>query len=171
MFFKELVLSGSGDDEQFKTVKALSAQMEGVRFRDFGDPSGMNPNQFTTSVSFQTAADYGIHMTAEASRVTKDRLKQRTEMLKKMLAQRIGDQESIMVHESCEYTIDAFQSGYRYVVDSKGETQDTIEEIHPYEDVIDCVAGTVFELFHLHQGISVPKMGARRKARNPYTGY
>jgi len=171
VFFKELVLSGSGDSEQFKTVASLSAQMERMRFRDFGDPSGLNPNQYTQNTSFTEAQENGIFMTAEASRSCKDRLRQRTELLKKKLAERIGEHEAILIHESCETTIDGFQSGYRYVVNQKGETQDTIEEVHPYEDVIDCVAGTVFELFHMHQGREVPKLSGRKKQRNPYTGY
>ena len=79
-------------------------------------------------------------------------------------------EESVQIHESCGYLIDAFETGYRHPINSQGEVNlDDVEEVHPYEDVIDCLGGALLEVSGVHQKNQAKVI--QRGGRDPYTGY
>lgn len=169
VFFKEIVLENTSTDTQAKIIESQSALIQCAGFKDFGDPSGEYADVNTSTTSVQLMQKHGINPSSKAHQLKgAKRLTARTDLLRAKLSERIGGEEAILVTQDCQTIIDAFQSGYRYKETITGEILDTIHEIHPYEDVIDCVAGTVLELFTVHQNVELPP---ERRSRNKYTGY
>lgn len=170
IFFKEIVLSASSTDAQAKTIQSYSATLGIDRFIDYGDPSGEYGDVNTATPSVQIMNEHGIYPTSRAHKMAGSRRRiARIEMTKQKLSERIGGEECIQIHHRMQTSIDAFQSGYRYDENKNGEIMDRIVEIHPYEDVIDCIAGTIFEVFTPSLGIEF-NIGSKKK-RDPYTGY
>jgi len=175
VFFKEIILEGSNTDAQAQVIASFSRTLGNVRFEDFGDPSGEygDVNTGASSISYMHA--HGIYPTSKHHKLHGPRrLKVRNDVLKKKLLDRNADGgEAIYIHHKMQTTIDALQSGYRYKEDANGNILDTIHEVHPYEDVVDCVAGTVLEVcspgMQLEEWM-VDKPKAKR-GRNKYTGY
>lgn len=174
VFFKEIVLDGSSTDAQAQVVAAFSANLQagGVeRFIDFGDPSGEYGDVNTGTSSVHYMHNHGIFPSSKAHKMAgPKRRDMRNDMTKQKLLERTPDGgEVIQVHKSLTNTIEAMQSGYRYKEDNNGNVLDTIHEVHPYEDVVDCVAGTIFEVFTPAKVVDVPDLPKRR--RNRYTAY
>jgi hypothetical protein len=135
------------------------------------DPAGNSPDHRTKTTDVLILEGMGFKpLLFEKAMKMKDRLKQGVSFIKKKLSERIGDQESILIYEpECPRLIEAFRSGYRYKQDHAGNITDTIEEEHPYEDVVDCLRYTLIEKFSIESKIEVPKRQPRRG--NRYTGY
>lgn len=175
VFFKEIVLEGSSTDAQAQVIAAFSARLGSVRFIDFGDPSGEYGDVNTGTPSVQYMHNHGIFPTSKYHKLAgAKRLIARNDMTKKKLLERNADGgEAIYIHHKMTTAIDAFQSGYRFKEDANGNVLDTIHEVHPYEDVVDCVTGTILEVFSASRGLDDWMLeGSRgRKERDPYTGY
>ena len=172
VFFKEIVLEGSNTDSQAQVIEAFSSTLGVERFIDYGDPTGEygDVNKGISSVSYMH--NHGIYPSSKAHKMAgPKRRDMRNDMMKQKLLERTPEGgECIQVHHKMTCSIDAFQSGYRYKEDANGNVLDTIHEVHPYEDVVDCIAGTVFEIFNPTRSrgdiIDRPE-----RVRNPYTGY
>lgn len=174
VFFKEIILEGSSTDAQAQVVAAFSTNLAAAgvtRFMDFGDPSGEYGDVNTGLSSIHYMHNYGIYPTSKAHKMAgPKRRDMRNDMTKQKLLERTPDGgEAIQVHHSLVTTIEAMQSGYRYKEDNNGNVLDTIHEAHPYEDVVDCLAGTIFEIFSTAKMAEAPDLPRRR--RNPYTAY
>lgn len=174
VFFKEIVLEGSSTDAQAQVIASFSANLAGAgvtEFIDFGDPSGEYGDVNTGTSSIQYMNNYGIYPSSKAHKMAGSRRRDmRNDMTKQKLLERTPEGgEVVQVHKSMVNSIEAMQSGYRYKEDANGNVLDLIHEVHPYEDVIDCIAGTIFEIFSPMKSVYVPDLPAKR--RNPYTGY
>lgn len=170
-FFKEIVLTGSSTDAQAKAVQSFSLQLDADRFIDYGDPSGEYGDVNYAMPSTTIMNNHGIYPTSKAHKLAgARRLASRNEMMKLKLSERIGQAEAVVVHHKMQTTIDALQSGYRYMENKNGEILDTIYEVHPYEDVIDCMAGTIFEVFNASKLAHIDVTPTARR-RNKHTGY
>lgn len=128
--------AGNSKDHRSKTTDVLI--LEGMGFK---------PLQFSKAMKMQ------------------ERLQQGVQLIKKKLSERIGDAESILVYESgCPILLDSFRSGYRYRKDHAGNITDKIDELHPYEDVMDCLRYILIEKFTVDRlpnrpsnSVTVPK--------------
>lgn len=170
VFFKEIVLENSSTPEQAKIIQAYSVQLGADQFIDYGDPSGEYADVNSATPSTSIMNQYGIFPTSKAHKTAGPKRKvARIDMMKYKLSERIGNTESILVHHTLKTTIDALQSGYRYAENKNGEILDTVLEVHPYEDVVDCMAGTIFEVFNVQRVVDLPE--SYQKQRNKYTGY
>lgn len=135
------------------------------------DPAGNSPDHRTKTTDVKTLESMGFSpMQFDKALKMKDRLKQGVSFIKKKLSERIGEAESILIYESgCPMLLEAFRSGYRYKQDHAGNITDTIEEEHPYEDVIDCLRYMLIEKFSIQGNVHVPERPAR--SGNKYTRY
>lgn len=177
-FFHEIVLGNSSTVEQVEAVNAYSATLMCKQFVDYGDPSGSfrsSRDRGPESSDIHICNEGGIYPTFRNLVASNKRLQERTNLLKTKLGLRIAGMECLSFTKNCHTIIEAFQSGYRYKLDHSGQPIGTIEEIHPYEDVIDCVAGIVFEeLYHLPTQTPAEAFTAgllHTKPKNKYTGY
>lgn len=177
-FFHEIVLEKSGTHEQGKVVQAFSANLPADEgFRDYGDPAGnyahhsksTDPDD-TEKTDFEILASFGIDASPGVSGSIQARRRARIEITKMKLCERIDGQETIMVHESCVTLITALQSEYRYVEDITGKITDEVEEVHPFEDVVDCFAGTILEEYTPRTLNKTPKRQQNKVRRNKFTG-
>ncbi len=169
--FKEIVILKDGSAPKLaKAIVAYSATLECAGFRDYDDPAGDHDGWVNETTSAEAMRSHGINPTHKVSGASAHRRKDRVEMIHYKLMERVGNgEEAVQIHESCTNLIDAFQSGYRYLEKSNGEIDiDVIDEIHPYEDVMDDFGMALVEEFTV-QKITVPKRRQRRG--NAYTGY
>lgn len=172
-FFHEVVLIDETDptNKLGRAVQSYSANLVCQGFADHDDPAGATDNYVNENeTSFKIVQQYDIRPTHQVQGSQQARLRNRVEMSKHMLAQFPEGKPIIRIHESCQYLIDALQSGYRYKIDNK--TQEVLEEIHeehPHEDLADCFGGTLVEQFTVRKNLDIPKRQVRRG--NRYTGY
>lgn len=167
--FHEIVIESQGNANKLANAAvAYSGTLPTERFRDFDDPAGEHDGWVTGSPSIQVMRQHGINPTHTISAATQSRRTARIEMIHQKLSERVDGVEVVQIHESCKFLIDAFEGGYRHPTDSKGEINlDDVEEIHPYEDVMDCFGGTLLETMSIHK----PKpVQTSRTTRNRYTG-
>lgn len=175
-FFHEIVIEKDGNAPRLGIAgQSYSAGLVCKGFRDHDDPAGENDKWVSGTGSAKIIRAYGFEPTHAVSGASNRRRTDRIEMIHMKLLERTGaGEEVIQVHESCKFLIDAFQSGYRHPEDSKGEINiDDIEEIHPYEDVMDCFGMTLVEEFSFTKPKdSLPtKRQLPSRNRNRYTGY
>lgn len=135
------------------------------------DPAGNSPDHRTKTTDVQILEGMGFRpLQFDKAMKMKDRLVQGVQFIKKKLGERIGDAESILIYEpGCPMLLESFRSGYRYKQDHAGNITDTIEQEHPYEDVMDCLRYILIEKFTIQNNIQVPQRQIRRG--NAYTGY
>lgn len=167
--FHEIVIETGGNANKMANAAiAYSSTLQCERFRDFDDPAGEHDGWVTGSPSIQIMREHGINPVHTVSAATRSRRTARIEMLHQKLSERVDGVEVVQIHDSCKFLIDAFEGGYHHPIDSKGEVNlDDVEEIHPYEDVMDCFGGTLLETMSIHK----PKIAPQpRIVRNPYTG-
>jgi len=189
VFFKELVLDRGGSPTQASAVQAASAQMPSASFKDFCDPAGNyashtagtweDSGEPRTDVSIMQK--HGIHPHAEVLSRTpsKDKVKNRTQMTKLKLGEIVDRVPVIQIDPSCQTLIDALQFGYKYATDKGGNILTVgddlkIHEEHPYEDVIDCFAGTIIELYNVapkKQPADVRSFFRKSQPASKFTGY
>jgi hypothetical protein len=151
---------------------AYSNTLKAKEFRDFDDPAGQYDGWVTGTPSIQILNELGIYPTHTISAATRSRRTARIEMIHQKLGERSNTGaelvEAVQIHESCKFLIDAFEGGYRHPMNSHGEINiDDVDEIHPYEDVMDCFGGTLLETMSIHKPIVLEQPHV---ARNPYTG-
>lgn len=163
IFFKEVILEPSSTTELGQTVKGLSYEYAShvAKPYDCCDPAGNTVN-FTASnmqddkgkILSGNVTDisilnlYDIFPKFDRIQQSRDRLKDGITLVKYMLSERNSTSlPNIRVsRKGCPTLIEAFQSGYRYKVNkATGETLDTIDERHPYEDVMDCLRYTLMQ--------------------------
>jgi len=169
-FFYEIVLSNSSTHELASAVQSYSGNLgRDVEFKDYDDPSGSYKDHRSKTTDVEIVETYGIYPTHFVSGSNSNRRTDRTALTKQKLSHRVDGEECVQVSQNgCPTLIDAFQSGYRYKEDYSGNLTDIIVEIHPYEDVIDCAAGTILEEFNVQDsGFS---SGVRARRANKYTG-
>lgn len=79
-------------------------------------------------------------------------------------------QPMMMIHQDCTNLIEAFQGGYRY---SNPQSEKPLE-VHPYEDVMDCLRYAVVHKCGLpvnYNNRQPSRHRYRQHNQNPYTGY
>lgn len=167
--FHEIVIESQGNANKLANAAvAYSSGLPVERYRDFDDPAGEHDGWVTGSPSIQIMQEHGIYPTHTISAATRSRRTARIEMIHQKLSERVDGMEVVQIHESCKTLIDAFEGGYRHPINSNGEVNlDDVEEIHPYEDVMDCFGGALLETMSIHKP-HVPQQ--QRISRNPYTG-
>jgi len=168
-FFREIVIESGGNAVKLaNTAVAYSNTLNVTRFRDFDDPAGEHDGWVNGSPSIQVLREHGINPTHTVSAAHRSRRTARIEMMHEKLSDWVDGQPVIQIHESLKLLIDAFEGGYHHPTNTDGTINlDDVEEIHPYEDVMDCAGGTLLETMTIHKP-TVPQF--RRKQRNPYTG-
>lgn len=170
--FKEIVVLKDGNAHIMgQMVKAYSADLKCLGFVDHDDPAGSHDGHISGTTSAQIVRTYGLNPTHFVSGASKERKKNRIEMIHHKLMERVaGGREAVQIHESCTTLIDAFQNGYRYLEKNTGEIDiDVIDERHPYEDVMDCFGMFLMEQFTVTEDTPIPKPTYYKG--NSYTGY
>ncbi len=168
--FHEIVIPVEGSAPRLaKAINSYSANLVCNGFNDYDDPAGKHDGWVNGTTSSQTMQANGINPTHKVSGASSQRRTDRIEMIHGKLMERVGNgDEMVQIHESCTNLIDSFQSGYRHPENTDGTINlDDIEEIHPYEDVMDCFGMTLMEEFTV-QKLEIPKRQVRRG--NKYTG-
>lgn len=163
--FKEIVLTGQGTADLVNVSQAYMAILEEpLKWFYFCDPAGNSPDHRTKTTDVQMLEDAGIKpLNFSRSMGMEKRKENGIQMIKKFLSERVSGRERITVYEqNCPTVIEAFQSGYRYKENTRGETLETVDEIHPYEDVIDIIRYALIERFTVakkqpsQQSVTVP---------------
>jgi hypothetical protein len=150
IFFKEVILEPSSTSELAQTVRNLSYQYASHASKPYDtcDPAG-NTVSFTANTSdIRILNDYDIYPKFDKIQQSRDRLQEGVSLIKYLLSERGSSSlPNIRVsRKGCPKLIEAFQSGYRYKTNkSTGETLDTIDERHPYEDLMDCLRYTLMQ--------------------------
>lgn len=167
--FHEIVIESQGNANKLaNAAMAYSNTLPVSRWRDFDDPAGEHDGWVTGSPSIQIMREHGLNPTHTVSAATRSRRTARIEMIHQKLSERVDGVEVVQIHESCKFLIDAFEGGYRHPTNTNGEINlDDVEEIHPYEDVMDCFGGALLETMSIHKP-SMPTQ--QRVSRNRYTG-
>lgn len=166
IFFKEVILEPSDTTELAQVVRDLSFQYASHVGKPFDccDPAG-NTVSFTASNMKDASGNlitgdvndisilnmYNIFPRFDKIQKSKNRVEEGVTIIKHLLAERNSSSlPNIRIsRKGCPTLIEAFQSGYRYKVNkSTGETLDTIDERHPYEDVMDCLRYTLMQYGH-----------------------
>ncbi len=167
--FHEIVIESQGNANKLANAAvAYSGELPVSKFRDFDDPAGEHDGWVTGCPSIQIMNQNGIFPTHQISASHRSRRTARIEMIHQKLSERVDSEEVVQIHESCKFLIDAFEGGYRHPINSNGEVNlDDVEEIHPYEDVMDCFGGALLETMSIYR----PEAQAKpRTNRNKYTG-
>lgn len=170
--FKEIVVLKDGNAHIMgQMIKAYSTGLKCLGFVDHDDPAGSHDKHINGTTSAQIVQQYGLSPTHFHSVASKQRKKDRIEMIHHKLMERVaGGREAVQIHESCTTLIDAFQNGYRYLEKNTGEIDiDVIDERHPYEDVMDCFGMFLMEQFTVADNSPVPMPTYYQG--NQYTGY
>lgn len=116
----------------------------GYTFQYTGDPAGQtNPWQLNQSFSdHDVLRDKGL-WPLQVDKVVRarNRLQSGVTLLQSMLSTRFRNRERILIRnaDKCPVLIQALQGEYRYKTDNNGDVTNTIHEIHPIEDVVDCL--------------------------------
>lgn len=172
LVFKEIVILKNGSAPQLaKKIVSYSAELDCLGFRDHDDPAGQHDGWVNDTTSAQVMIQHGIRPTHKVSGASNKRRTDRIEMIHAKLMERVGNNDEVVqIHESCTTLIDAFLFGYRHPEKPDGSIdQDDIDEIHPYEDVMDCFGMTLVEEFTVQKP---PPIAQRQQRRgNRYTGY
>lgn len=170
-FFHEFVIEAQGNAKKLASGATAYTNRELPhikRFRDFDDPAGEHDKWVNGTPSIQIMREHGFNPTHSISASIQSRRKARIEMLHQKLGELVDGVPTILIHDSCKFLIDAFEGGYRHPINSQGEVNiDDVDEIHPYEDVMDCCGGTLLETMSIYKP-DVPKY--KPVKRNPYTG-
>lgn len=172
LFFKEIVLFESNTPKLAQAASAYSSNLECPGFNDYDDPAGNHDKWVSGTSSAQIMNQYGIFPTHGASAETKDRRTSRIEHIHFHLSNLTEDGPALMIHESMKWTIEAFQSGYRYGEGPDGSVDlDSVDEMHPYEDVIDCVGMVLMEEMGIQRHKDKKSSGTKKPPkRDRYTG-
>ena len=139
---KEIIITASDTPTLAKVTKQW---MQGVTFgtaKDTCDPSGVtkNYNDEKAPTAIEVLQDNGFKPEYDKIVSVRDRVTNGVELLQSLLSQMIDGRPMIKINaQGCPTLIDAFQSGYAWKVSNNGEVLDTINEMHPYEDVMDCL--------------------------------
>lgn len=167
--FHEIIIESQGNANKLANAAvAYSGQLPVERFQDYDDPAGEHDGWVTGSPSIQIMQEHGIFPTHTISAATRSRRTARIEMGHQKLSERVDGIEVIQIHESCKFLIDAFEGGYKHPIDSKGEVNlDDVEEVHPYEDAMDCFLGALLETMSIAKPTKIEQP---RMSRNRYTG-
>lgn len=150
VFFKELVLEPSSTTELARAVKSISSDYAShvTKPYDTADPAGNTVSHTANSSDIAILNEYGIFPRFERIQQCKDRVKEGVSIIKHKLSER-GSAAIPTIRVSrkgCPTLVQAFQSGYRYKVNkSTQEVLDTIDERHPFEDVMDCLRYTLMQ--------------------------
>lgn len=173
IFFKEIViLKESNTPKLAQAVSDYSSDLDCDTFNDYDDPAGEHDDWVSGKASAQIVNQYGIFPTHQASAGTKDRRTSRVEHIHFHLSSLTENGPALMIHESMKWTIEAFQSGYRYAEGKDGAIDvDVIDEMHPYEDVMDCVGMGLMEEMAIERQRKPKHTGNRQQPRrDKYTG-
>lgn len=174
--FHEIVIETGGNAHRLaQAAVSHSADLQVAGFLDFDDPAGMHDQWVSGTTSVQVLNSYGIYPTHKVSGASAQRRRDRIEMIHTKLHDRVFDgqnaEEAVQIHESCTTLIRSFRSGYRHPERSDGKVNlDDIEEVHPFEDVMDCFGMTLMEVLTVAK-LPEAKPSLRKANRNPYTGY
>ena len=150
--FKEIVVLRDGNAHMMgQMVRAYSSDLKCAGFLDHDDPAGSHDKHISGTTSAEIVREYGINPTHYVIEATRERKKNRIEMIHHKLMERVaGGREAVQIHDSCTTLIDAFQNGYRFLEKNTGEVDiDVIDERHPYEDVMDCFGMMLMEQFQV----------------------
>lgn len=171
--FKEIVVLKDGNSHMLgQMVQAYAAGLKCQGFNDHDDPAGSHDGHISGTTSAEIVRQYGINPTHYVSGASKQRKKDRIEMIHHKLMERVANgREAVQIHESCTTLIDSFQNGYRFLEKKNGEIDiDVIDEQHPYEDVMDCFGMMLMEQFTV-SGDNTPIPLPSFPRGNRYTGY
>jgi hypothetical protein len=172
IFFKEIVSFESNTNKMGAAVMAYSATLDCLRFNDYDDPAGEHDKWVSGTSSAQIVNQYGIFPTHGASAACKDRRTSRIDHIHFHLSNLTEDGPAVMFHESMKWTIEAFQSGYRYAEGKDGAIDtDVVDEMHPYEDCMDCTGMALMEEMGITRHKDRPKSNKPKpQRRDKYTG-
>ncbi len=100
----------------------------------------------------------------------KNRLRSGVSLLQTLMSGRYNGRERFLIHnpDKCPVLIQALQGEYRYRVDRNGDVLETIDEKHPYEDVVDNVRYIALQFAdNLPPQLGTPERGVMLES--PYT--
>lgn len=182
----ERVLKSTFTEQIQAALRDSWRYFKGAQFIDICDPSGSydDGKGMDTYVSIlekpPAEGGYGLRMHYQdiIAIPTKDRKRMARRMLELDLERAPGGKEAFMVYsdpdagKGCVLLTSAMLGGYCYKTDQSGNFTDVIREVHPYEDVIDCLLywyletkDAVDEWTTTHQAYS------RSSQLDPFTGY
>lgn len=157
MIFKEVVLNRadmSGESastvELAKTVKRLSYEYVShvEKPLDTCDPAGDSGHSSSETTDVRILREYDIDPQYEKIVSCRNRVAEGVSQIKVLLHERTGvNTPSIRIsRKGCPTLIRAMQSGYCYKFDrATQKITDTIDERHPFEDVVDCLRYLVMQ--------------------------
>lgn len=172
LFFKEIVILQDGNANKLgQAIQSYSHDLQCNGFRDYDDPAGVNDKWVNGTSSAQTIRMYGVNPTHTASGASPQRRKDRLEHIHFHLANLTEDGPAVMIHESMKWTIEAFQSGYRHPENPDGTIDvDDVDEMHPYEDVMDNVGMGLMEELGIRRPGERRVVRQKSVTRDKYTG-
>lgn len=174
--FKEIILSPSNTEELANVTKSYLSQFETAEEHIYTcDPAGKSQayswktNNDPVDIEILQNAGFKPLRFNKALRM-KERKKEGVVLLKKLLSERIGGEETILIYQKgCPVLVDAMRSGYVYTIDINGDITDVIDEVHPYEDVVDNLRYIAIELYTVSKeppkkaSVIIPKPFQRAK--------
>ena len=172
--FKEIVLEGSGTRELgLAAMRYTSTLPSGLTFKDYDDPSGkyeLEKGELSKRTMLREVSNGSINPTSNRIERYRD-IDIGVDLIKFHLSNRTEGEEDIKISkDGCPILVDAFQSGYRYKEDYAGNITDIIEEIHPYEDVMDCMRYACVEELEIYDPNKLDARDFRPRRKNKYTG-
>ncbi len=153
-----------------ETKTHFSDAIEAKAIEDICDPAGAQRSDKSTLTSIEILNKLGVYPFYGRSRIL-DGLQLIRYLLKPL--EDDSNEPALLIDPSCQLLIDAFEGGYRYPTQRKGQQASgdvlPIEE-HPYEDVMDCLRYGVVHYWGSPNTIRRPS--TQRTGRiNRYTGY
>lgn len=137
---------GNSTDAQVAVALADSLELfPNFQFVDICDPAGSVKHYTGGSTDVTTLVSNNIHPLYERimSLATKDRKVNARKQFQSDLQKAPAGKEMITIVDAdgqgCPTVIKALQGGYCFKKDGNGNVLNTVHEVHPYEDVMDCI--------------------------------
>lgn len=145
-------------------LRRTEERFEGADWVDICDPAGSQKTDKADKTSIELLNSLGVYPFYERSRILRG-----IELIRMKLAQQEGGTLGLLVHSRCQNVIDAFEGGYAYA----REGDELPREIHPYEDVMDCLRYAVVHLCPIKSQCDQRRRRPQQyhRPQNPYTGY
>jgi hypothetical protein len=176
LIFKEFVFENALLKDVAQEIKRfLWSEYNGWAVKWVGDPSGAYRLASGQEMPEYTELDmkHGIKVSWQfISKIApKDRVTKRIQAIKNKMADFIGATNGpgfIIKPDECPKLDKALSGEYRRKVTEDGQVKEEIDEVHPYEDVVDCAGYIVLSQFPL--GFEPPNKATKRINYKPVWG-
>lgn len=148
-------------------------QLAAYSYQYTGDPAGATkPWQQNEAFSdHDILSQRGIYpLQVDKVIRAKNRLQSGISLLQTIFNTRHNGRERLYIHnpDKCPTLIAALQGEYRYKSDRNGDTTETIDEKHPYEDVVDDLRYTVLQFADILPDIGDMPNSGKNVVESPY---